>query len=277
MEVAAEPNLPPAVKETNGGAAKRSDSGSASPPPHNRSTTLNDDDLLDEPEATLHHANIDHKTHSLPSVEHVGDETAGMSSSVTSSNQDGMGNDASIPSEVLGALSNPTIEDDTPAAEALRANAEIRVHKLGKLARKVHAQSVRRLVKKATLRAKSGNVRGKPPRIPPPRHPSDIVTGPDNEMYVVKEEDESIEDDAEHELDSSIESSEQDEMRHDQQVELFTAGARLEDLQEVEDDVAQPDELSVPTDGRIPADLLMATSETGKKGTLYYHSMLVAE
>lgn len=226
--------------------------------------------LLDESEATLHHANIDHETHSFPSMEHIGDETASRSSSV-SSNQDGMCSDAAIPSEVLGALSNPTIEDDTPAAEALRANAEIRIHKLGKLARKVHAQSVRRLVKKATLRAKSGNVRGKPPRIPPPRLPSDIVTGPDNEMYVVKEEDESIEDEGEREMDSSISSSEQDEIRHDQQVEWYTAGARLDNLQEVEDDVEQPDELSVP-------DLLMATTEMGKKGTSSYcYSMFVVD
>jgi hypothetical protein len=71
-----------------------------------------------------------------------------------------------LPGDLLAALVEPEIEDDTEAAEALRANASIKVGKVGKVARSVNAQTVRKLVKKATLRG-HGNKRGKPPRIPP--------------------------------------------------------------------------------------------------------------
>ncbi|KAG7356613.1 phosphatidylinositol-4-phosphate 5-kinase [Nitzschia inconspicua] len=71
-----------------------------------------------------------------------------------------------LPGDLLAALIEPEIEDDTEAAEALRANASIKVGKVGKVARSVNAQTVRKLVKKATLRG-HGNKRGKPPRIPP--------------------------------------------------------------------------------------------------------------
>lgn len=59
------------------------------------------------------------------------------------------------------------IEDNTPAAEALRASASVRVSRMGKAARAVHMQAVRRLVKRATLTGKQGVVKGKPPRLPP--------------------------------------------------------------------------------------------------------------
>jgi hypothetical protein len=59
------------------------------------------------------------------------------------------------------------IEDNTPAADALRANAGVRVSIAGKAARAVNMQVVRKLMKRATMTTKSGNVRGKPPRIPP--------------------------------------------------------------------------------------------------------------
>jgi hypothetical protein len=71
-----------------------------------------------------------------------------------------------LPGDLLASLVEPEIEDDTEAAEALRANASIKVGKVGKVARSVNAQTVRKLVKKATLRG-HGNKRGKPPRIPP--------------------------------------------------------------------------------------------------------------
>lgn len=58
------------------------------------------------------------------------------------------------------------IEDNSPAAEALRANANVKVSTVGKAARAVHMQSVRKLIKRATLSTKQGNVRGKPPRVP---------------------------------------------------------------------------------------------------------------
>jgi hypothetical protein len=72
-----------------------------------------------------------------------------------------------IPGELLAQLVDPDIDDDTEAAEALRANANVKVGKVGKVARSLNAQSVRKLVKRATLRGQSGNKRGKPPRIPP--------------------------------------------------------------------------------------------------------------
>jgi hypothetical protein len=73
-----------------------------------------------------------------------------------------------IPGEqLLAQLVDPEIDDDTEAAEALRANANVKVGKVGKVARSLNAQSVRKLVKRATLRGQSGNKRGKPPRIPP--------------------------------------------------------------------------------------------------------------
>ena len=74
-----------------------------------------------------------------------------------------------LPTELLGHLQivDPEIGDDTEAAEALRANATVKVGKVGKVARSVGAQSVRKVAKRLTLRAQSGNRRGKPPRIPP--------------------------------------------------------------------------------------------------------------
>jgi hypothetical protein len=60
------------------------------------------------------------------------------------------------------------IQDDSPAAEALRANANIHVSSAGKAARAVHLQSIRRLAKFAAGANKTGYVKGKPPRLPPP-------------------------------------------------------------------------------------------------------------
>lgn len=73
-----------------------------------------------------------------------------------------------LPAELLSHLAvDPEIADDTEAAEALRANANVKVGKVGKVARSVGAQSVRKVAKRLTLRSQSGNRRGKPPRIPP--------------------------------------------------------------------------------------------------------------
>ena len=59
------------------------------------------------------------------------------------------------------------IDDDSPAAQALAANANVKVSSLGKAARAVHMQTVRKIVKRATGTTKSGLARGKPPRLPP--------------------------------------------------------------------------------------------------------------
>jgi 1-phosphatidylinositol-4-phosphate 5-kinase len=68
---------------------------------------------------------------------------------------------------MLLAATEPQIEDNTPAAAALRANANVKVSTVGKAARAVHMQSVRKLIKRATGTTHSGFVRGKPPRLPP--------------------------------------------------------------------------------------------------------------
>jgi hypothetical protein len=69
--------------------------------------------------------------------------------------------------EVVGKTAVINIDDDSPAAAALRANAKIHVSSVGKAARAVQLQSVRRALKRATGITKSGNKKGKPPRIPP--------------------------------------------------------------------------------------------------------------
>jgi hypothetical protein len=68
------------------------------------------------------------------------------------------------------------IEDNTPAADALRANASVRVSLAGKAARAVNMQVVRKMMKRATMTSKSGNVRGKPPRIPPTQPEPDATS-----------------------------------------------------------------------------------------------------
>ena len=92
---------------------------------------------------------------------------------------------AGMPVELIAQLADPDIEEDTEAAEALRANANVKVRKMGKVARSLNVQSVRRFLKAATLRGKSGNRKGKPPRIPPGRT---AVEEPDSNIFVVTEE-----------------------------------------------------------------------------------------
>eukprot|EP00566_Odontella_aurita_P005474 CAMPEP_0113579708 /NCGR_PEP_ID=MMETSP0015_2-20120614/30227_1 /TAXON_ID=2838 /ORGANISM="Odontella" /LENGTH=632 /DNA_ID=CAMNT_0000483735 /DNA_START=326 /DNA_END=2221 /DNA_ORIENTATION=- /assembly_acc=CAM_ASM_000160 len=76
---------------------------------------------------------------------------------------------ASNPGEVANAaaaLSHVKIEEGSPAYYALQANQDVRVGKIDKFARKMNAQSLRRAVKRASMRVGFGNRRGKPPRIP---------------------------------------------------------------------------------------------------------------
>jgi hypothetical protein len=67
--------------------------------------------------------------------------------------------------EMLNKL-DVTIEEGSPAAEAIRANAQVHVSTVAKAARAVHMNVVRKIVKRASGTAKSGFVRGKPPRVP---------------------------------------------------------------------------------------------------------------
>jgi hypothetical protein len=81
--------------------------------------------------------------------------------------------DGGTSSDFFPEMGNLRISEDSPAAAALRANAGVHVSSVGKVARAVHMQSVRRVLKRAAGKSKSGNVRGKPPRVPPK-----IVTSP---------------------------------------------------------------------------------------------------
>jgi Phosphatidylinositol-4-phosphate 5-kinase len=57
------------------------------------------------------------------------------------------------------------IQEGTPAAEALRANAHVKVTKMGKVARYFQVQVLRKNIK-WLLRLGTGTKRGKPPRVP---------------------------------------------------------------------------------------------------------------
>jgi hypothetical protein len=94
---------------------------------------------------------------------------------------------ANIPGELFSTLVDPDIADDTEAAEALRANAGVKVGKVGKAARSLNAQSVRKLAKRVTMR---GYRRGKPPRIPPGMANANAGAGGEIFMYPLSEEDE---------------------------------------------------------------------------------------
>lgn len=66
--------------------------------------------------------------------------------------------------ELLPAQLN--IDENSPAYEALQANASVKVSSVGKAARAAHLQALRKLAKRATGASKSGYKRGKPPRLP---------------------------------------------------------------------------------------------------------------
>ncbi len=70
------------------------------------------------------------------------------------------------PGHILPAESDLDIEEGTPAAEALRANADVKVSKLYKLSRSMHVNVVRKVLKKSVGKAGMGVRRGKPPRLP---------------------------------------------------------------------------------------------------------------
>jgi len=71
------------------------------------------------------------------------------------------------------------IDEGTPAYDALKANADVKVTKVDKFFRGIQAQNVWYVAKKATLKSKSGNVRGKPPRVPPGFMESGAAIDPD--------------------------------------------------------------------------------------------------
>jgi hypothetical protein len=97
---------------------------------------------------------------------------------------------SNMPGELFSQLVDPDIDDDTEAAEALRANAGVKVGKVGKVARSLNAQSVRKLAKRVTMRGNNGYRRGKPPRIPPGMANANASAGGEVFMYPLSEEDE---------------------------------------------------------------------------------------
>lgn len=94
--------------------------------------------------------------------------------------------------QLLEAIVNPHIDEDSPAAAALRANAQVHIGRMGKVARSINAQTIRKVAKRASLRSHFGNVKGKPPRVPPSQMASSIVDP--NNIYEIQEEGELDED-----------------------------------------------------------------------------------
>lgn len=94
------------------------------------------------------------------------------------------------------------IFEDSPAAEALRANANVRVSKAGKAARAVHMQTVRRGLKYIAGKHQHGVRKGKPPRVPPSIFAADGEDD-DRSNSIIEEESEFAseldDDDGEHE------------------------------------------------------------------------------
>jgi hypothetical protein len=93
--------------------------------------------------------------------------------------------------DFFAEMESPAIEENSPAAEALRANANIHVSSVGKAARAIHVQAVRKFVKRATGATRSGVVKGKPPRVPYKSQDDDQVslTGDEGFETVVSETD----------------------------------------------------------------------------------------
>lgn len=91
--------------------------------------------------------------------------------------------------QLLEHIINPYIEEDSPAALALRANAEVHIGKMSKVARSINAQALRRVVKRASMRNHFGKVRGKPPRVPPPSQMRDTAPDDAADMYGIEEGD----------------------------------------------------------------------------------------
>eukprot|EP00538_Stauroneis_constricta_P000375 CAMPEP_0119552110 /NCGR_PEP_ID=MMETSP1352-20130426/5197_1 /TAXON_ID=265584 /ORGANISM="Stauroneis constricta, Strain CCMP1120" /LENGTH=915 /DNA_ID=CAMNT_0007598289 /DNA_START=274 /DNA_END=3021 /DNA_ORIENTATION=+ len=169
---------------------------------------------------------------------------------------------AHITSDILDHIDQEMIEDDTEAAEALRANANIKVGKVGKIARSVNAQTVRRIVKRATLRGKSGTARGKPPRVPPGKNAS---KDPDADIYVVEEEGEEDDIDHDHDDDSGGGSEDDGSVGYDvqQQQSLESADDAGAAAAAAGGDLDRHAHAHIPTE-RLPHDDIVSPSKKDK-------------
>jgi len=168
-----------------------------------------------------------------------------------------------LPSELLTHLVDTEIGDDTEAAEALRANASIKVGKVGKVARSVGAQSVRKVAKRLTLRGQSGNRRGKPPRIPPGMTASQMENLEGVIMQAV----------AEGSLEEDDESIQSEDIRGEEP-QLMIADINMTEEANKSKSIHQ----ATPEDGGkdIPVEVVAATMEAGRKlmGAIDPHNML---
>lgn len=151
--------------------------------------------------------------------------------------------------EFIDSLHETSIQSESPAAKSLRASAEVHVGTTAKLARKMHVEKIRKVLKKATKRG-IGNKRGKPPRIPPNRAGS----GEEEEgMYIVEEGDEESsesEDESDDDDDEPTHSGEMDSGRDAPTKHVAFI---------VEEDNSKYDI------HKIPNEVLTATMETGRK------------
>jgi 1-phosphatidylinositol-4-phosphate 5-kinase len=193
------------------------------------------------------------------------------------------------PGDVLGKLVvDPEIAADTEAAEALRANANVKVRKMGKVARSLNAQSVRKVAKRLTLRGQSGNRRGKPPRIPPGMKASKVdADGNQTLIYAVAEGEDESAGEREEASNSSRDSLADDAAETHRYA--ATADNQFRPSDEQGSTVSPHDETegsktkkdtrhsSMIDDAKdIPAEVVAATMEAGRKlmGALDPHNML---
>jgi hypothetical protein len=180
------------------------------------------------------------------------------------------------------------ILENSPAAEALRANASVRVSKAGKAARAVHMQTVRRGLKYIAGKHQHGVRKGKPPRVPPSIFTADGEDD-DRSNSIIEEESElaSELDDAERERDEAPPSDEEikgeDEKKkthdgdddgdqhHDEEESESESGFEVEPVPYVETPPGrlQQQQLRHAEDdlNHMPENVAPGTVEAGKKGT----------
>lgn len=180
--------------------------------------------------------------------------------------------DGRIGSDFLSELDGLTIEDNTPAAEAIRANAQIHVGPVAKAARAVNMQAVRKFVKRATGTTKSGIVRGKPPRIPGDRDADDDDLDHREHLEAYGEESEYDEDYyAQHErlagsmnIGGNLETVLEESSNHDTKAAAILAANRAvaaERQSNLEENIR-----NIPENGHIPDSVVQGTVEASKKG-----------
>lgn len=146
----------------------------------------------------------------------------------------------------LDALDALRIEEDSPAAQALAANANVKVSTLGKAARAVHMQTVRKIVKQATGRTKSGVARGKPPRLPPGYdHNADCQSG---RLDRIDESDEDA---------------------------PYPTGPSPPSSAVAKESICEDQSLAETSESVIPDNVVKGTAEAGKKGTMVNQAVLV--